>query len=104
MYPGIPEPLKEQRHDTKNLCVVAAAILQDDVIWSVPAPGRHHHVIRYMHDCGVVLTAPMTDQGFLLSNGRFCMRPGAKRVAIAAGQYKPATDPRLEGLYSEDLW
>jgi hypothetical protein len=39
---------------------------------------------------------------FLLSNGTFCDRVVAGRVAVASGQLKQLQHP--PNLYSEDLW
>jgi len=98
------------RGEISGLCVVASAVKQDGIIWSVPAPGRHHHVLEHMRNCGVELNigTQILDQGFLLSDGTFATRITAKRIAVIAGQYHPATDhfsfPKLKELYSEDLW
>lgn len=82
--------------------IVAAAIRHDGVVYSVPAPGRHHDVIRLMADQGFGPRC-MHDQGFVASDGRFLNRIGALRVAKEAGQIKRKTGP-ADKLFSEDLW
>lgn len=87
----------------KVLLVVAAAILDDDgIIYSVPAPGRHHDVISLMADAGIE-TPILGEQGFLLSDGRFARRTAAKDVARKAGQLLERAS-KLKELFSEDVW
>ena len=48
--------------------------------------------------------APILDeQGFLLSDGTFCRREPAVRIATVAGQIIKKTPPHNK-LFSEDLW
>lgn len=86
-----------------TLRVIAAAINYDGLIFSVPAPGRHHNVIHAMVDAGVKRNVRGEDQGFLLSDGRWCSRRAAEHIAREAGQIK---NEKLLGsiLTSEDLW
>jgi hypothetical protein len=81
--------------------VDAAAILIGSVCYSVPAPGRHHHIIHLLADKGFK-TPIRGKQGFLLSSGDFATRKEAGRIAIAAGQITKLNWP--PDLYSEDLW
>lgn len=91
---------------SEQLRVVAAAIIgSDGKVYQVPAPGRHHDVIRHMiHEkghkkpvCGI--------QGFVLSNGEFIEREAAKIIANMAGQVIPnQPHGNQKSLYSEDLW
>jgi hypothetical protein len=82
---------------------VVAAALRFGVIYSMPAPARHHHILSEMNMAGIsreiILKA---EQGFLLSNGLFVHRYYAKQVAVEAGQLKGET-PHKE-LFSEDVW
>lgn len=84
------------------LKVVAAAIIDHKgVPVSLPPPARHHTIIRFLAERGDP-TPIMGEQGFLLSDGRFCRRKPAARVAIKAGQIEALKWP--PNLYSEDLW
>jgi hypothetical protein len=67
------------------LTVVAAAVLNDGVVVSLPAPARHA-------DLGAA-----GEHGFLLSDGRFATPAYAAQVALASGQIS-----RL--LVCEDVW
>jgi hypothetical protein len=79
-----------------------AAIQQKGVVYSVPAPGRHHHVIQIMDEQHGLGPEAQHDQGFYTSMGRFVGRIEAVDIAKAAGQI---TEPRWPPqLYSEDLW
>jgi len=81
--------------------VVQAAILQDDKIYTLPRPNRHHNIIHYMILQG--FKRPITgEQGFLLSDGTFADRYTAKIVAIEAKQKTKET--KKQELFSEDLW
>jgi hypothetical protein len=84
--------------------VVAAAIKSkvNGQVYSVPQPGRHHHVISKMAKEGLPLPI-QGEQGFLLSDGSFVRRARAKMIAVRAGQLLPGVSGRSK-LYSEDLW
>lgn len=87
----------------ERLRVVAAAILHGKTIYSMPAPARHHDV------CGMMIAQGLSpeatrDQGFLLSDGRFCSRKAACRIALRAKQLvREKTYPK-HLLFSEDVW
>jgi hypothetical protein len=82
--------------------IVAAAIKQDGMIFSVPRPGRHHDVIRRMARAG--LPIPITgEQGFLTSDGEFVGRRLALGIAENAEQVVTKHGSAAE-LYSEDVW
>ena len=83
--------------------IVAAAILLDGGIHSVPPPGRHHDVIRKMFEEGLGTQTAAWEQGFLTSLGRFARRKPACLIARAAGQIREKTFPP-DTLFSEDLW
>jgi hypothetical protein len=81
--------------------IVAAAIYYGDFIFSVPAPGRHNHVINLMYEMGFQ-TPIGGEQGFLTSTGWFVRRKPAVWIAQQAGQID---EPKWgDQLYSEDLW
>lgn len=82
--------------------ITHVAIKHAGKVHSLPAPNRHHHVIRAMG--GI----PGPDiQGFLDDTGRFLTRKQAFRLASANGQIIRPTDPSTyqgDQLFSEDLW
>jgi hypothetical protein len=82
--------------------ILAAAVLQDGVIYSAPAPGRHHHVMMQMLGQGVYVDHTHI-QGFVTDTGVFLNRKDALAVASGAGQLIRKTAPDYE-LFSEDLW
>jgi hypothetical protein len=95
MVEVIAEPVTET--------IVGVSIMRDGIPASLPKPYRHHHLILMLASIGE--DTPITgEQGFWTSNGRFVDRVEGKKIAVAAGQYKAATDPDLVDLYSEDLW
>lgn len=76
-------------------------------IWSLPAPNRHHNVIRMIvRETGVqtVDVDLRDDQGFLDENGTYYGRAPALVHALACGQLKDRPEPMAQYLYSEDLW
>lgn len=80
---------------------MAAIRDHDGTVYTVPRPGRHHHVIRLMADKGIA--TPITgEQGFVTSEGKFVRRTIAGQIAIKAGQIEVLKCPPQ--LYSEDLW
>lgn len=86
-----------------NLRVVSAAVrTPDGLIYSVPAPGRHHDVVHRMVAKGGVQDETW-ETGFLLNTGQFARRVPAKRIATKAGQLLPRA-MNLRELYSEDVW
>lgn len=89
----------------EEIFIVASAIRDiDGKVWSVPSPGRHHDVIALMRNEGYNGPVNQIDQqGFLLSNGMFCRRKAAMRVAEKANQIKNGK-PISSVLTSEDLW
>ena len=84
--------------------IVAAAVFGGGVIWSLPAPNRHHNVLWEMDRVGVdaILHGGPDAQGFVTSKGRFVTRDEAAEIAISAGQINSLQWPPY--LYSEDLW
>lgn len=86
--------------------ILAAAIRQDGVIYTLPVPARHHDIIRYMAlDIGMP-TPIAGEQGFLVSHqgeARFANRTQAKAIARRSGQILEGKG-LLRELFSEDLW
>jgi hypothetical protein len=87
-----------------QLRIVAAAIRTGDgLVHSLPPPARHHDLVHRLLDAFNHPCAAEDEQGFLLSNGRFCRRKPAKRIARKAEQLL-ARASNLDDLYSEDVW
>ncbi len=86
--------------------ITHVAIRFQDQIYSLPAPNRHHNVIRLIVETTGVshVDARDDDQGFLDSSGRYLRRAPALRIAREAGQLR--TDREVIGnkLYSENVW
>ena len=82
--------------------IIGVAVQYDGTTYSLPAPNRHHHVIRMIGG----INGPHVE-GFLLDTGEFIGRIGARQLAKDNGQLKrrPGKD-NYQGpeLYSEDLW
>lgn len=85
--------------DTNKRHITHVAIKYRGRIYSLPAPNRHHHVIRMIGG----IKGPDT-QGFLDNDGVFLDRKKALAVALAAGQVKDPSDIRAGQLFSEDVW
>lgn len=84
------------------ITVVAAAIQKDGKTWTLPAPARHHDIIRYMISQGV--KPPCSgEQGFIFSTGEFADREESRKVAVAANQLLPRA-VNSPDLFSEDVW
>lgn len=80
-----------------------AAIKWGGLVHSVPAPGRHHDVIREMARRGFGPEA-MTNQGFVTDVGQFVDRKEACAIATAAGQIVNKKTYPDWLLFSEDVW
>lgn len=94
---------RETNENKDQLRVVSVAIrTEDGMIHSLPAPSRHFHVVQLLINNHGYKQMTMEDQGFLLSDGTFCRRKAAKRIAKKAGQL--LLDTNLSELYSEDVW
>ena len=87
---------KNKRHSP------SVAVRYAGKVYSLPAPNRHHHVLRLIHaEHGK--TFPNI-QGFLDNRGKFLRRGHALRVALAANHVLDPPSVRGGRLYSEDLW
>ena len=85
---------------TEPLRVVAAACHLNGLTYTIPAPARHHDILLLMPSPECHLCT----QGFLLSDGRFIEREGARFVAIDQKQVKDMSILHARELFSEDLW
>lgn len=74
-------------------------------IWSLPAPNRHHDVIReIIQQTRSGLYGPHSE-GFLTEDGTYLDRRSARWLAASTGQFKrSAGGTQSEELFSEDLW
>lgn len=82
--------------------IVAAAINIGGKFHTLPAPARHHDIIKYCADELKLPQPILGEQGFMDDTGRFLMRKAASRIAKEAGQIEKLKWPPY--LYSEDLW
>lgn len=84
--------------------ITDVAIMFEGEIWSLPAPNRHHDVIRKIYDCnGCGINGPDV-QGFLDNEGNFLNRVDALQHIIDCQQI--LVDNKINGgrLYSENVW
>jgi hypothetical protein len=97
----LPESEKSM---SDNETIERAAIFYNNVIYSVPRPGRHHTVIQMMAKDNFPTEAmSLKNQGFVTSTGRFVDRYEGAKIARAAGQIiREPTPPDM--LTSEDVW
>ncbi len=85
--------------------VTHVAIRFQSKIWSLPAPNRHHHVIRHIVESTDVKHVDCydEDQGFLDETGRYLTRKQALVSATENEQILKKTSP-AHLLFSEDVW
>ena len=91
--------------------ITHVAIRFNGQIYSLPAPNRHHDVIRHIVTSTASTDNPIThvdarddDQGFLDSAGRYLNRRQALRIAQKSGQLRPDRPIYYGKLYSENVW
>jgi hypothetical protein len=87
--------------------ITHVAICFQGKVYSLPAPNRHHNVIRLIVEQTGTKTvdAHGDDQGFLANDGLYWRRDDALRIARESGQLKPGCmGEKLGELYSEDVW
>lgn len=86
--------------------ITHVAIRFQGVIYSLPEPNRHHHVIRHIIDTVGVSSVDVEedDQGFLDESGRYLRRAQALQSALENDQIKNPSKIRMNRLFSEDLW
>lgn len=78
--------------------VLAAAVKdKQGIIWALPAPCRHHDILKHLPD------EHTAEQGFLLSDGIFVDRVTAKSYAMMNQQILEGRGQFRE-LFSEDIW
>ena len=100
----VPKPLDQRTVPER---IVAAAIVDDNaVMYSMPRPNRHHHIIHAISEqdvAGVVNIMDPSGQGFLTSYNRFVDREDALLIAVKAGQVQSGNHHKRH-LFSEDVW
>jgi len=81
------------------------AIRFQGTVYSLPAPNRHHDVIRkIVAETGVDTVDTLgDDQGFLDADGNYLRRGQAMVSAAINGQLKDPAVKRRD-LFSEDVW
>lgn len=79
--------------------IVAAAIKMDGNVYGLPAPARHHDIIRHLASLGYD-TPIKEEQGFIDDTFGFMDRQQAAASAYTAGQIENPKDK----LFTEDLW
>jgi len=86
--------------------VTHVAIRFQGQVYSLPAPNRHHNVIRHIVEKtgAQYVDARDEDQGFLDESGRYLNRRQALASARYNGQVKDPAKIRCRMLFSEDLW
>ncbi len=86
-----------------NPLIHAVAITQDGIVFTLPRPARHHHVIKYITSKpGRKYNPKLGEQGFITDSGNFVTREQAAILALASGQVIKLADP--PELFSEDVW
>lgn len=89
----------------RSVRITHVAIVYGGRLYSLPAPNRHHDVIRAIYE-KTGQPVMRNWQGFLTSEGKFVGRKEAVKIARRAGQLnvvRPKTSPRSI-LFSEDVW
>ncbi len=86
-----------------RLHIVSAALKFGVLTISLPAPHRHHDLIRMVVDAEFTTMVMAEQQGFIDSWGFFRNREQAKHIARDAGQLLPEASPNKH-LFTEDLW
>lgn len=87
--------------------ITHVAIRFQGTTYSLPAPNRHHDLIRKIsEETGQeTVTSMGDDQGFIDEEGTYLTRRQALTVAEREGQLKEgALGTRLGRLFSEDVW
>ena len=85
--------------------ITHVAIRFNGIIYSLPAPNRHHNVIlKIVQETGAqTVNAQGDDQGFLDDTGKFLTRKEALDIALNNGQLR-LDRPIYDKLFSENLW
>lgn len=88
----------------KEMRIVAAAILHEGKIYTMPQPARHYQIARAMGQLGIMQDYLCTE-GFLTDSNTFVRRKPAFMIAVNAKQLLREPKPNeSRDLFSEDLW
>lgn len=90
--------------NTSNKAITHVAIIFCGKVWSLPAPNRHHNVIRMIATKLNITHIDAHHEGFLDSQGNYLTRKHALKVAKDVGQLLNDVDVIGDELYSENLW
>lgn len=97
----------ENRIESQEELIVAAAVRYDGAIISFPRPGRHGECLNWLSR-HKISRDDARDHGFLTNKGRFVDRAEAGRIVLASKQGTPRMDPPEINpnlhLFSEDMW
>lgn len=96
-----PEFLAELK--TLGKIVGVAIISPEGKIISMPAPNRHHNIIRFMANTLGFPTPIDGQQGFITEDGSFVDRVSAKYIASWYKQLLPRAS-KSDELFSECVW
>ena len=84
--------------------ITAAAIIHNDILYTLPPPARHHDLIWFAYLCNGS-DSIACEQGFMTADGYYVNRAEAWSIADAHGQIKPSEyDRGVDVLYSEGVW
>lgn len=92
---------------TNNHKIIGVAIKCGEIVFSLPAPNRHHNVIHYIGENSGDQFIEKGIQGFITNHGEFLNRKEAMALAKANDQLNRISGEQYyQGpeLYSEDLW
>ena len=81
--------------------IVGVAVQYQDLIFFLPKPNRHPHILHKMHEMGLPASA-QREQGFILDDGSYLDRETSGKLALQNGQITNMISPPW--LTSEDLW
>lgn len=95
----------EERTHWREMRIVAAAVMFDQWIYTMPPPARHYNIVHLMDAKLGIRQDHRSEQGFMTDTGHFMRRKPAMMIAENAGQLlKPIPSNRSNDLFSEDLW
>jgi len=84
--------------------IVGVAIKKEHLVFCLPEPFRHHHVIAMMVNIYPEFHPfkPFKEQGFITDDWKYLDRKTAAKYALENGQCTELISP--PNLFSEDLW
>ena len=82
--------------------IITHVAIDNGVVYTLPKPYRHHHIIKMMINEYDELAPIIGEQGFVTDTGKFLDRESAATLALQNGQCNELDSP--PELFSEDLW